>query len=133
MTDYISREERKLLDSIAQIARVCYEANRAYCASMGDDSQPAWNEAQEWQRASALDGVTVHLRALAKGDPPIADRDTWLVDKPDGECHSPEKDATFKGHAYRIPYASLPFETRFKDHLFEVIASAFWTANQSES
>ena len=35
------------------IARVCHEVNRAYCQALGDDSQPTWEEAPEWQRASA--------------------------------------------------------------------------------
>ena len=27
------------------IAMICHEANRAYCAANGDESQPSWNEA----------------------------------------------------------------------------------------
>lgn len=33
-----------------QIARVCHEVNRAYCQALGDNSQPTWEEAPQWQR-----------------------------------------------------------------------------------
>ena len=44
------------------IARVCHEVNRAYCEALGDTSQPAWEDAPEWQRKSAMKGVELHLR-----------------------------------------------------------------------
>jgi hypothetical protein len=40
-----------------QIAKVCHEVNRAYCASLGDTSQAAWEDAPQWQRDSAVVGV----------------------------------------------------------------------------
>lgn len=43
--------------SIQGIARVCHEANRGYCISMGDKSQLPWDEAPAWQRGSAVQGV----------------------------------------------------------------------------
>lgn len=44
-----------------EIARVCHEVNRAYCAALGDLSQPPWADAPEWQRKSALNGVAFAL------------------------------------------------------------------------
>lgn len=38
-------------------ARAAHEANRAYCLALGDTSQPAWDDAPEWQRTSAMKGV----------------------------------------------------------------------------
>ncbi len=32
------------------IAKVCHEANRAYCQTIGDNSQLAWEQAEEWQQ-----------------------------------------------------------------------------------
>jgi hypothetical protein len=29
------------------IAKVCHETNRAYCETLGDNSQPPWEEAPE--------------------------------------------------------------------------------------
>ncbi len=40
-----------------QIARVAHEVNRAYCQALGDNSQPAWEDAPQWQRDSAMLGV----------------------------------------------------------------------------
>jgi len=37
-----------------QIAQVCHEANRAFCSSIGDNSQHAWDAAPQWQRDSAV-------------------------------------------------------------------------------
>jgi hypothetical protein len=39
------------------IAQVCHEANRAWCEVNGDTSQKPWNEAEQWQRDSAIKGV----------------------------------------------------------------------------
>jgi hypothetical protein len=44
-----------------QIAKIAHEINLAYCAALGDTSQPPWEEAPEWQKASALAGVEMHL------------------------------------------------------------------------
>ena len=46
---------------VEEIARVAHEVNRAYCQALGDDSQPAWEVAPQWQRDSAINGVTFHI------------------------------------------------------------------------
>ena len=43
--------------NIEQVAKVCHETNKAYCETVGDASQKSWNEAEEWQRQSAIKGV----------------------------------------------------------------------------
>jgi len=35
---------------IEGIAKICYEANRAYCQEIGDDSFVPWEDAPGWQR-----------------------------------------------------------------------------------
>jgi hypothetical protein len=45
----ISVEEMKTL-TIIGIARLAHEVNRAYCQSIGDDSQPAWKMLQIGRR-----------------------------------------------------------------------------------
>lgn len=47
---------------IEQIAEVCHETNRAYCRTIGDDSQQPWLAAPEWQRTSAVNGVIFKLQ-----------------------------------------------------------------------
>ena len=43
------------------IAMMCHAINAAYCQSLGDDSQPTWDDAPDWQRQSAIAGVEMHL------------------------------------------------------------------------
>ena len=42
------------------IAKVAHEVNRAYCEALGDTSQLSWEDAPEWQKASARAGVDLH-------------------------------------------------------------------------
>ena len=39
------------------IAKVAHEINLAYCESIGDNSQPTWELAPDWQKSSAINGV----------------------------------------------------------------------------
>ena len=60
------------------IARLCHEANGAYCAAIGDASQVSWDDAPEWQRDSCLSGVAFVLdHPLA---PPSSNHNNWLAD-----------------------------------------------------
>lgn len=104
------------MDRIA-IARVAHEINRAYCASLGDTSQPAWQDAPEWQQNSALVGVDMHL---AKPDAtPEQSHESWLAQKlAEGWKYGPVKDAEKKEHPCCVPYADLPAEQKAKDYLF---------------
>jgi len=99
------------------IARVAHEINRAYCASLGDTSQPAWEDAPEWQQNSALVGVDMHL---AKPDAtPEQSHESWLAQKlAEGWKYGPVKDAEKKEHPCCVPYADLPAEQKAKDYLF---------------
>ena len=46
--------------------------NRAYCLALGDTSQPAWDEAPDWQQSSARSGVTGHPCFVPYSDLPAA-------------------------------------------------------------
>lgn len=103
-----------------QIARMCHEVNRAYCAALGDYSQPAWEDAPDWQRASAIAGVTF---TLANPDaPPSASHESWLAEKREsGWKYGPVKDPDAKEHPCFVPYDDLPPEQRAKDYLFQAV------------
>jgi hypothetical protein len=103
-----------------QIAQVAHEVNRAYCASIGDDSQPAWADAPDWQRASALAGVEMHL---ANPDAtPEQSHESWLAQKTaDGWTYGPVKNAELKQHPCLMPYDGLPPEQKSKDYLFRAV------------
>lgn len=107
---------------LTAIARVCHEANRAYCISIGDLSQERWEYAPQWQRDSALSGV----QAIANGvvQTPRDSHDRWLEEKRrDGWRYGSVKDPEAKTHPAFLPYEELPKEQRVKDDLFYAIAS----------
>ena len=62
------------------IARVCHEVNRAYCQKLpADESQPAWDDAPQWQKDSALAGVQAILTDPATT--PEQSHEGWLAQK----------------------------------------------------
>jgi hypothetical protein len=106
---------------VEQIARVCHEANRAWCEANGDDSQKPWDEADEWQRESARKGVEV---ALA-GSTSESQHQAWCQQKyDDGWRYGEAKDAEKKTHPCLVPYDELPEEQQRKDTLFRAVVFA---------
>ena len=104
-------------------ARTAHEVNRAYCASIGDNSQPAWDDAPKWQQDSALAGVDAHM---ANDLTPEQSHESWLEQKRrDGWKQGPMKDAVLKQHPCFCPYSELPQEQRAKDYLFGAVMGAF--------
>lgn len=105
------------------IAKVCHEANRAYCGTLGDFSQKPWDQADEWQRESAIEGVR-HRLANPDGTPESQHR-AWLRSKQDdGWSYGEVKDPVSKIHPCFLPYDKLPPEQRRKDALFLAIVDA---------
>ena len=109
--------------SVEQIARAAHEVNRAYCQALGDLSQPAWEEAPDWQRASAMEGVRLHL----SGDHgPEASHANWMAQKErEGWVYGPTKDPAAKQHPCMVPFHLLPREQKAKDFIFRAVVHAF--------
>lgn len=108
-----------------RIAKVCHEANRAYCKALGDDSQPAWDDAPDWQRNSALAGVQFHYANPDAG--PEAGHESWLRQKQaEGWTYGETKDPVAKTHPCYVPYSQLPVEQRAKDYIFRAICHAMF-------
>jgi hypothetical protein len=106
--------------NIEDIARICHEANRALCATQGDNSQTPWDDSPEWQRDSAIKGVQFHLDNPDAS--PSASHDAWLAEKEaTGWKYGPVKDADKKEHPCFVPYDQLPKEQQAKDYLFKGI------------
>lgn len=115
--------ERKTTMNDQQIelaAIAAHEANRAYCTAIGDDSQLAWLNAPEWQRASSRLGVKFlidHPNA-----PPSSSHDSWLNEKRrDGWKYGAVKDAEKKEHPCFVPYEQLPESQKAKDAIFGAV------------
>lgn len=108
--------------TLVGIARIVHEANRAYCISIGDSSQPSWDEAPDWQQQSALAGVMAVLNGDVDG--PEASHESWLATKhADGWRWGGVKDPEVKEHPCMVPYKDLPEEQKVKDHLFLAIVN----------
>ena len=104
-------------DPVLVAAQAAHEANRAYCQSIGDDSQAAWADAPEWQKESAIKGVVF---AIDNNFPsPEAMHDSWATEKLNaGWTWGPVKDADKKTHPCLVGYPLLPIEQRKKDDIF---------------
>lgn len=117
------------LSPIRLIAKVCHEVNRAYCRSLGDHSQLAWEDAPDWQKDSAVHGVLFKLNnplATAKDQ-----HDEWLkVKVRTGWKWGPVKDAALKLHPCVCSYEELPIAQQTKDHLFAAVVSAHLASPQ---
>ena len=104
------------------IARVCHEVNAAYCRALGDESQPSWEAAPEWQRMSAFAGVQFHLESDRE---PSASHNEWMrVKEADGWTFGEVKDPEAKTHPCMVPFDSLPVEQKAKDYIFKAIVDA---------
>jgi hypothetical protein len=108
------------MTGVNTIARTAHEVNRAYCAALGDLTQPAWEDAPSWQRDSAVKGVQF---ALANPDAtPEQQHESWMQTKAEeGWAWGEKKDPERKLHPCMLPYESLPIEQRVKDHLFRAV------------
>jgi hypothetical protein len=106
--------------TVKDIAKACHEANRSYCKSIGDYSQPAWDSAPDWQKASAADGV--RFRLANPLSTPENSHENWLRDKErDGWKYGPVKDVDKKEHPCFVAYSELPEAQRAKDHIFVAV------------
>jgi hypothetical protein len=102
------------------IAKVAHNVNKAYCESIGDHSQPSWEDAPEWQKSSAINGVNFHLNN--PNATPEQSHESWLKQKQEeGWKYGTEKNPETKEHPCFLPYDQLPQEQRSKDYLFRSI------------
>jgi len=106
-----------------QVARIAHEINAAYCRALGDDSQPEWDNAPDWQKDSAVNGVKFHLEH--PDSTPEDSHKSWLKQKEaEGWKYGKVKNAETKEHPCFVPYDELPTENKAKDYLFkQVVAS----------
>jgi hypothetical protein len=106
-----------------EIARVCHIVNRGYCLALGDNSQPPWDAAPDWQKQSAVNGVKFHL--AHPNASPSHSHESWLAEKKAaGWKYGPTKDPEKKEHPCFVPYRDLPVEQKAKDYLFKAVVDA---------
>lgn len=110
-------------ETVKAIARACHESNKVWCEANGDKSQKHWDEAEDWQRDSAIKGVEFKLANPSA--PESAQHDAWMDDKvKDGWVFGEVKDAEKKTHPCIVPFEQLPAHQQKKDKLFQAIVVA---------
>lgn len=113
----------RLATKAEMIAPYCHEMNRVWCAYHGDNSQKSWNEAEQWQRDSAIKGVEFRLANPDAAE--SAQHDAWSADKvEEGWVYGKIKDAEAKTHPCLVPFDQLPEFQQKKDKLFCAIVDA---------
>jgi hypothetical protein len=114
----------KLLTDEA-IAKICHQANKSWCEYNGDNSQPNWEDAPDWARTSAINGVKFHRENPNAGD--SASHESWMQEKvAEGWIYGKVKDpeASPPTHPCIVPFEELPREQQFKDRLFRTVVHA---------
>ncbi|MGL4617728.1 MAG: RyR domain-containing protein [Xenococcaceae cyanobacterium] len=113
---------------IEEIAKVCHEANRAYCSINEDYSQPAWENAPDWAKYSAIVGVKYRLENPNAS--PEDQHNDWMEEKlAKGWTHGKEKNLETKEHPCLVAYKELGEKQKIKDELFIAIVKALGKAD----
>lgn len=108
---------------ILATAKVCHEANRAWCEVNGDYSQKKWEDAPEWQKNSAVKGV--EFRIANPDAKPSSQHEEWKKEKVNnGWVYVATKDEEKKTHPCIVDWNKLPEFQRVKDILFASIVNA---------
>ena len=102
------------------IAMMCHAINAAYCQSMGDDSQPTWDDTPESHKQSLIAGVEMHL-ANPDATPEQSHKSWYKVKEAEGWKYGEVKDMEKKEHPCFLPYEELPDEQKAKDYLFRTM------------
>ena len=100
------------------IAKACHEVNRAYCQALGDNSQPTWDDAPDWQKESTIRGVVFHVCDPDAG--PESSHASGMEQKlaDDGWVYGPIKDRCL------LPFSELPESQRAKYFIFRAVVNA---------
>lgn len=115
--DLLFLEQHMDRHDVMAAAEAAHEASRAYCQDIGDDSQPPWSEAPNWQKASVVRGVLFILEN--PGVRPENSHSSWLAEKERaGWIYGPVKNPELKTHPCMVPYDQLPEQQRRKDEIF---------------
>lgn len=125
--EIIKQKEKQIKQykmNVEQIAKTCYEVNKAYCESIGDYSQPGWIDAHDWQKKSVINGVKFHLEN--PDSKPSDSHNNWMKEKlKDGWKYGEKKDPEKKEHPCIVEYEFLDAEQQTKDKLFLSVVRSF--------
>jgi hypothetical protein len=117
--------DRKVItpDMIDAAAKVCHEANRAWCELGGDFTQPHWENAPAWQREHVRAGVTFHF-ARPESQPEDSHKEWLRVKTLAGWTWGETKDTEARQHPNMLPFEKLNEAQKMKDRIFWAICRA---------
>ena len=102
------------------VARICYEANRAYCHALGDRSAEMWLVAPNETKASIKEGIEALMKNLSLTAEQA--HEGWAAFKvKNGWKYGPKKNPARKEHPCLMPYDKLPESEKLKDYIFRGI------------
>ena len=108
---------------INDIAKIGHEANKCLCEGLGDYTQKSWEEAEEWQKESAINSINYIIDNPNASDSFL--HDVWMKDKYDnGWVYGSIKDANKKTHPCLVPFDKLSLGDQVKDTLFMTICKS---------
>ena len=111
------------IDYLKKIAKVCHQANKAFCEANGDDTQKDWIEAEDWQTDSAIKGVAFRINNPNSGHD--AQHNSWMQEKIEqGWIYGDTKDSVAKTHPCIVSFNALPKFQQQKDALFCAIVDS---------
>jgi|SRR5579872_4674667 len=113
---------QNLAQRFEDIASIAHAANRAYCETLGDYSQPLWERLEPERKTIVVAGV----RAIFE-HPTITPEDChqkWVEAHAKAGWHyGPTLDRARKIHPCMVPYHELSAEQKRKDLLFRAVVS----------
>lgn len=118
----VKRKHSHIMDTINQVAKTCHYVNKAYCESIGDFSQPNWDNipdhagdiAWAWSYMVHPDLTPKQIHA------------NWMATKEaHGWKYGPVKNMETKEHPSMVPYDQLPKEEQVKDALILAVVDSF--------
>lgn len=118
------------MDTKELVARICHEVNRAYCKSIGDNSQEPWDEAPQWKRDATYEMLDSGSKATGE------ERWRQWADskRAAGWTRGPVKDGEAKTHPCLVDsYEQLPPAERLKDELLNAIVDSYVRESAKEA
>lgn len=112
-------------------SRAAWEASRAWCRGMGDDSHKAYDDLTTEEKAPVRESVI----GILQGNTPEQIHQSWMRRKvSEGWSWGMEKDEERKLHPALLPYGELAPEQRVKNDIWrdvtQMMQKLYWTYPQ---
>jgi len=105
---------------VEDIAMICHEVNRVYCASIDDPPKWSWEYSSNYMKKRVTSGVSFALK-----NPKVTSaqlHNNWVAEQhEDGWRFGGELDYEKKTHPNLVPYSRLPKSQQVKDQLFRSV------------